>query len=75
VVLSGGSFFAGGLEPRATVEVFDPAMNTVRTAFTLRQPRAEHAIARLGNRVLHLGGYVIDGGGARSLANYEVTTF
>jgi hypothetical protein len=75
VVLSGGSFFSGGLRALATVEVFDPATSTMRTAFTLREPRAEHAVVRLGYRVLHIGGYVSDTSGARSLASYEVTSF
>ena len=75
VVFSGGTYFSGGLRALATVEVFDPSTNSMRTAFTLREPRAEHAIVRLGARVLHIGGYVNDPGGARSLATYEVTTF
>ncbi len=75
VVLSGGMAYSGGLRALATVEVFDPTTATLRTAFTLREPRAEHAIVRLGYRVLHIGGYVNDAGGARSLASYEVTSF
>lgn len=75
VVFSGGTVFSGGLRARATVEVFDPGTATMRTAFTLREARAEHAIVRLGNRVLHIGGYVNDAAGARSLASYENTVF
>jgi phage baseplate assembly protein gpV len=75
VVLSGGTALSGGLVALATVEVFDPATATLRTAFTLREPRAEHATVRLTNRVLHIGGYVSDSAGARSLATYDVTSF
>ena len=75
VVLSGGTAFSGGLRALATVEVFDPATTTLRTAFTLREPRAEHATVRIANRVLHIGGYLSDAAGARSLSTYDVTFF
>ena len=75
VVLSGGTFLSSGVRTRSTVEVFDSSSNTMRTPFTFVEPRAYHAVVRFNDRVLHLGGYLIDSAGARSLASYEVTNF
>jgi hypothetical protein len=70
VVLSGGSFLGPDLRARATVEVFEPATGAFRTAFTLASARSEHATARVGTRVFHIGGALASSGGT-----YEVTDF
>jgi hypothetical protein len=68
VVLSGGSFLGPGLVPRASVEVFEPGTGAFRTAFTLASARNEHATARVGTRVFHIGGAA-----AAASTTYEVT--
>jgi hypothetical protein len=73
VILSGGSFLGPNLRPRASVEVFEPATGAFRTAFTLASARNEHATARVGLRVFHIGGMQTAEGGYGPLATYEVT--
>jgi hypothetical protein len=68
VVLSGGSFLGPDLRARATVEIFEPSRGAFSTAFTLASPRSEHATARVGMRVFHIGGAL-----APSSGTYEVT--
>ena len=75
VVISGGTYLNGGVRARGTVEVYESASNTMRTAFTFVEPRAYHGVVNFNERVLHIGGYLNEGGLARSLATYEVTTF